>query len=241
MLCIVSCFKKYFVAAQLSSLNLDSFIFQLRQWALESQGVSGYLKTLIFGPETSKLRLKYLSRVFFFKAGRTKRQPKASLTRERISFDSKADFLFVGTALPSFIFDILLKLLFFSCLEIIMTSYVKNYFWSKYYLLSEFGRSRNVLKNVSQSFFRLFLNLFFSHDGCKTVTAMCACGEFPWKLENNQLSDCSIIFFFYVKWKFWWTFRGFVPNHRYLKLVSADQNLVYLPLKWQILAVMARI
>ena len=25
---------------------------------------------------------------------------------------------------------------------------------------------------------------------------MCVCGEFPWKLENNQLSDCSIIFFF---------------------------------------------
>ena len=85
---------------------------------------------------------------------------------------------------------------FFICLEINMTSYVKNYFWSKYYLLSEFGRSWNVLKNVSQSFFRLFLNLFFSHDGCKTVTAMCVCGEFPWKLENNQLSDCSIIFFF---------------------------------------------
>ena len=67
VLCIVSCFKKYFVATQLSSLNLDSFIFQLRQWALESQGVSGYIKTLIFGPETSKLRLKYLSRVFFSK------------------------------------------------------------------------------------------------------------------------------------------------------------------------------
>ena len=29
--CIVSCAKKYFMATQLSSLNLDSFIFQLRQ------------------------------------------------------------------------------------------------------------------------------------------------------------------------------------------------------------------
>ena len=35
--CIVSCAEKYFMATQLSSLNLDSFIFQLRQWALESQ------------------------------------------------------------------------------------------------------------------------------------------------------------------------------------------------------------
>ena len=29
--CIVSCAKKYFKATQLSSLNLDSFIFQLRR------------------------------------------------------------------------------------------------------------------------------------------------------------------------------------------------------------------
>ena len=65
--CIVSCAKKYFMATQLSSLNLDSFIFQLRQWALESQGVFGYLQMLIFGPETSKLPMKPLSRVFFSK------------------------------------------------------------------------------------------------------------------------------------------------------------------------------
>ena len=195
MHCIVSCFKKYFMATQLSSLNLDSFIFHLRQWALESQGVSGYLKTLIFGPETSKLRLKSLPRVFF-----SKQEEKTAKSK----FDKRTDFLWF----KSWLFVCLncsseLHLwypaepaVFFICLEIIMTSYVKNYFWSKYYLLSEFGRSWNVLKNVSQCFFRLFLNLFFSHDRCKTVTAMCVCGEFPWKLENNQLSDCSIIFFF---------------------------------------------
>ena len=53
------------MATQLSSLNLDSFIFQLRQLALESQEVFGYLQMLIFGPETSKLPMKPLSRVFF--------------------------------------------------------------------------------------------------------------------------------------------------------------------------------
>ena len=241
MHCIVSYFKKYFMATQLSSLNLDSFIFHLRQWALESQGVSGYLKTLIFGPETSKLRLKYLSRVFFSKQEEPKDGQRQVWQENGFPLIQKLTFclselLFRASSLIS-----CWTCCFFICLEINMTSYVKNYFWSKYYLLSEFGRSWNVLKNVSQCFFRLFLNLFFSHDGCKTVTAMCVCGEFPWKLENNQLSDCSIIFFFYVRWKFWWTFRGFVPNHRYLKLVSADQNLVYLALKWQILAVMARI
>ena len=195
MLCIVLWFKKYFMATQLSSLNLDSFIFQLRKSALESQGVSGYLKTLIFGPETGKLRLKSLPRVFF-----SKQEEKTAKSK----FDKRTDFLWF----KSWLFVCLncsseLHLwypaepaVFFICLEIIMTSYVKNYFWSKYYLLSEFGRSWNVLKNVSQCFFRLFLNLFFSHDRCKTVTAMCVCGEFPWKLENNQLSDCSIIFFF---------------------------------------------
>ena len=55
------------MATQLSSLNLDSFIFQLRQRALESQGVFGYVQMLIFGPETSKLQTKTLSRVFFSK------------------------------------------------------------------------------------------------------------------------------------------------------------------------------
>ena len=55
------------MATQLSSLNLDSLIFQLRQWALDSQGVSGYLQTLIFGPETSKLPMKSLSKAFFSK------------------------------------------------------------------------------------------------------------------------------------------------------------------------------
>ena len=162
MLCIVSCFKKYFMATQLSSLNLDSFIFQLRQWALESQGVSGYLKTLIFGPETSKLRLKYLSRVFLFQSRKNQKTAKGK-------FDKRTDFLWF----KSWLFVCLNcssehhlwypaePAVFFICLEIIMTSYVKNYFWSKYYLLSEFGRSWNVLKNVAQSFFRLFLNFFF--------------------------------------------------------------------------------
>ena len=56
---------------------------------------------------------------------------------------------------------------------------------------------------------------------------MCLCGEFPWKLNNSQLSDCSIIVV-YVRWKFWLTFRGFEPSRWYLKLVSAYQNLVYL-------------
>ena len=69
---------------------------------------------------------------------------------------------------------------------------------------------------------------------------MCVCGEFPWKLENNQLSDCSIILV-YVRWKLGLNFRRFSPSHWYLKLVPADQNLVYLDLKLQILAVMARI
>ena len=96
------------------------------------------------------------------------------------------------------------------------------------------------LENVSLKFFRLFLNWIFSHEWCKAVTAMCVCGEFTWKLENNQLPDCSIILF-YVRWKLWLTFREFVPSHWYLKLVSAEQNSVYLALKWQILAVMARI
>ena len=192
MLCIVSCFKKYFMATQLSFLNLDSFIFQLRQWALESQGASGYLKTLIFGPETSKLRLKYLSRVFFSKQEEPKDGQRQVWQENGFPLIQKLTFCLSELHLwyPA------QTAVFFICLEINMTSYVKNYFWSKYYLLSEFGRSWNVLKNVSQSFFRLFLNLFFSHDGCKTVTAMCVCGEFPWKLENNQLSDCSIIFFF---------------------------------------------
>ena len=135
MQCIVSCAKKYFMATQLSSLNLDSFIFQLRQWALESQGVFGYLQMLIFGPETSKLPMKALSSLLF-KAGRTKRRPKSSLTREQISIDSKVAFLLVWTAFTSLIFDILLKLLFVClfffvfiwCLKIIMTSYVRSYF-----------------------------------------------------------------------------------------------------------------
>ena len=202
MHCIVSYFKKYFMATQLSSLNLDSFIFHLRQWALESQGVSGYLKTLIFGPETSKLRLKYLSRVFFSKQEEPKDGQRQVWQENGFPLIQKLTFclselLFRASSLISY-----WNCCFFICLEINMTSCVKNYFWSKYYLLSEFGRSWNVLKNVSQCFFRLFLNLFFSHDGCKTVTAMCVCGEFPWKLENNQLSDCSIILV-YVRWKLW--------------------------------------
>ena len=36
------------------------------------------------------------------------------------------------------------------------------------------------------------------------------------------------------------TFQGFVPSHWYLNLVSADQNFVYLDLKWQILVVIAK-
>ena len=134
MQCIVSCAKKYFMATQLSSLNLDSFIFQLRQWALESQGVFGYLQMLIFGPETSKLPMKALSSLLF-KAGRTKRRPKSSFTREQISIDSRVAFLLVWTAFTSSIFDILLKLLFVFfcfffiwCLKIIMTSCVRSYF-----------------------------------------------------------------------------------------------------------------
>ena len=128
MQCIVSCAKKYFMGTQLSSLNLDSFTFQLRQWALESQGVFGYLQMLIFVDESFVKSL-------LFKVGRTKRWSKSSLTREQISIDSNVAFLLVWTAFTSSIFDILLKLLFVFfcfffiwCLEIIMTSCVRSYF-----------------------------------------------------------------------------------------------------------------
>ena len=52
---------------QPASLNLAFFILQLRQCALESQGVFGNLQTLIFEPDTSKLLMKSFSRVFFSK------------------------------------------------------------------------------------------------------------------------------------------------------------------------------
>ena len=195
MHCIVSYFKKYFMATQLSSLNLDSFIFHLRQWALESQGVSGYLKTLIFGPETSKLRLKSLPRVFF-----SKQEEKTAKSK----FDKRTDFLWF----KSWLFVCLncssvLHLwypaqtaVFFICLEINMTSYVKNYFWSKYYLLSEFGRSWNVLKNVAQSFFKLFLNFFFLMMDVKLLQP-CACVENfhgNWRIISCPIAQLSFFF-----------------------------------------------
>ena len=49
------------MATQLSSLNLDSYIFQLRQRALDSQGVFGYIKTLI-------RRNQYATDEIFFKS-----------------------------------------------------------------------------------------------------------------------------------------------------------------------------
>ena len=114
------------------------------------------------------------------------------------------------------------------CLEIIMTCYVKSYLLSKYYLLR--GLKRYVYVEVETSwnrfpqfFFADFSQSVFSHEWCKAVTAMCVCGEFPWKLDSNQFSD-RLIILVYVRWKLWLTFRGFVPSHWYLKLVSADHN-----------------
>ena len=153
------------MATQLSSLNLDSFIFQLRQWALESRGVFGYLQMLIFGPETSKLPMKALSSLLF-KAGRTKRRPKSSLTREQISIDSKVAFLLVWTAFTSLIFDILLKLLFvclFFSYDVLKLSWLAMweailnlsiFYWED--LGVTFKSKLKRLENVFQSFLKSF-------------------------------------------------------------------------------------
>ena len=86
MQCIVSaCARKYFMETQPFSLNLAFFIFQLRQWALESQSVFGYLQTLIFEPETSKL-LMNLSQESSF-------QSKKNQKTAKVKFNKRTDFL----------------------------------------------------------------------------------------------------------------------------------------------------
>ena len=70
---------------QPSSLNLAFFIFQLRQGALESQSVFGYLQTLIFEPETSKL-LMNLSQESSF-------QSKKNQKTAKVKFNKRTDFL----------------------------------------------------------------------------------------------------------------------------------------------------
>ena len=82
---VSACARKYFMETQPFSLNLAFFIFQLRQWALEPQSVFGYLQTLIFEPETSKL-LMNLSQESSF-------QSKKNQKTAKVKFNKRTDFL----------------------------------------------------------------------------------------------------------------------------------------------------
>ena len=174
------------MVTQLSSLNLDSFIFQLRQLALESQGVFGYLQMLIFGPETSKLPMKPLSRVFFSSKQEEPKNLSACLNcfyELNLWYPAQTTvFFFVFCFL--FSYDVL-KLSWLAMWEVIFN--LSIFYWED--LGVTFTSKLKRLENVFHSILQTFFNRFTLMSDIKLLQP-CACVENFHK--NWRIISCPI-------------------------------------------------